>query len=751
MVYGRGVRTHYRSCTLCEATCGVAIEVEGDRVVSIRGDDADPFSQGYICPKATALADLHEDPDRLRKPMIREGTTWREASWDEAYALVVRRLGEIRTQHGNDALAVYQGNPTVHNLGLITYGQLLLRQLDTKNCFSATSADQLPHMLAAQQMFGDGIMMPVPDVDRTDFFLCIGGNPLVSNGSIMTAPDMKRRLKAIRSRGGKVVVVDPRRTETAEVADQHVVIRPGTDALFLLSMLHVIFGERLARPGRVGAMLDGLDVLERLTADFAPETTAASTGVPADEVRTLARAFAAARGVAYGRIGICTQEFGGLAAWLVNALNLVCGRLDEVGGMMFTNAAVDLEMLAKSVGFDLGFDRWRSRVRGLPEFGGELPVVTMAEEIETGGPGQIRALITSAGNPVLSTPNGPRLDRALAGLDFFVAIDMYLNETTRHAHVILPPTSPLERSHYDVGLATYSVRNVAKYSPALFQRAADERDDWEICLELWTRLGLPGLPLGKLGKLAGRALRPLLAKLGPEAILDVALRVGPHGLRKGRRGLTLAKLRAAPHGVDLGALEPRLPGRLRTADRRIKLAPAIFVADLARLRTRLAAPVPALVLIGRRQLRSNNSWCHNSARLVKGKPRCTLLIHPRDASARGLVDGGTAVLASRAGRVEVPVEVTDDIMPGVVSLPHGWGHDKDGTRLSVAGATPGVSANDVTDETFFDTLSGNAALSGVSVEVTRTAAVMIKDLAPAAPESASPSGPAAARSTAATS
>jgi anaerobic selenocysteine-containing dehydrogenase len=705
-------QTHYRTCTLCEATCGVAVEVEDDRVVSVRGDDADPFSRGYICPKAAALADLHHDPDRLRRPVVRDGAGWRELDWDDAFDLVARRIDEVRAGHGRDAIGVYQGNPTAHNLGLLTFGQLLLRKLGTRNCFSATSVDQLPHMLAAMQMFGDALMMPVPDVDRTDLFLCLGGNPVVSNGSIMTAPDMRGRLKAIRARGGRIVVVDPRRTETADLADRHLFIRPGADALLLLSMLQVIFAERMHRPGRVGGLCDRFEELERAAADFRPERTAAATGIPADEVRALARDFATARGVAYGRVGLCTQEFGGLAAWLVYALNLTCGRLDEPGGMMFTTPAVDLEMLARSVGFELGFARWHSRVRGLPEFGGELPAVTMAEEIETPGPGQIRALVVSAGNPVLSTPNGARLDRALGRLDFMVAIDPYVNETTRHAHVILPPTSPLERSHYDVALGTYAVRNVAKYAPPVFARGADQRDDWEICLELWTRLAMP--------RPIGRALRPVLRRIGPEGILDAALRLGPHGLRKGRGGLTLATLRAAPHGLDLGPLEPRLPRRLRTPGRRIDVAPRLFLGDLPRLRAWAgAARGSGLVLIGRRHLRSNNSWCHNSARLVKGKPRCTLLIHPDDAAARGLADGDAAVLASASGRVQVPIEISDEIMVGVVSLPHGWGHDKDGVRLGVARSVPGVSVNDVTSDDFVDALSGTAALSGLAVEVSR--------------------------------
>jgi len=723
--------THYRSCTLCEATCGVAIDVEGGHVVGIRGDDADPFSRGYICPKATALADLHTDPDRLRRPLVRDGATWHEVGWDEAFDRVAAELRAVRAAHGRHAIGVYQGNPTAHNLGLLTFGQLILRRLGTRNLYSATSVDQLPHMLAALLVLGNQLLMTVPDLDRTDHLLILGGNPLVSNGSIMTAPDARGRLKAIQARGGQVVVVDPRRTETAQLADRHVFIRPGTDALLLMSMIHVLFAERLADLGRLGPYVDGVDELRAIAADYPPEATAPATGVAADEVRRLARELATRRrAVVYGRIGVCVQELGGLAAWLIYAINALTGHLDEPGGAMLTTPAVDIVPIADLLGFDGGFGRWRSRVRGLPEFGGELPVAALADEIETPGEGQIRALITSAGNPVLSTPNGVRLDRALAGLDFMVSIDPYLNETTRHAHVILPPASPLERSHYDLALFAFAVRNVAKYSPPLFERPADARHDWEICLALWSRLGLGALPLGRG---LGRAAEAVLGKLGPEALLELGLRVGPHGLRRGKHGLSLAKLRAAPHGVDLGPLEPRLPGRLGTPDKRIKLAPPAYRADLPRLAARLAegragagiAPGPAspLALIGRRHLRSNNSWLHNSQRLVKGKPRCTLLIHPTDAAARGIVGGDQVRLTSRAGAIDVPAEISDEIMPGVVSLPHGWGHDRPGTRLGIAHTVPGVSVNDVTDETFLDTFSGTSALSGVAVTVARVAAI----------------------------
>jgi anaerobic selenocysteine-containing dehydrogenase len=706
--------THYRSCTLCEAGCGVAISVEGDRVTEIRGDDADPFSKGYICPKATALADLHTDPDRLRRPMIRDGATWREASWDEAIELVTTKLRNIRKAYGKHAIAAYQGNPTAHNLGLLTYGQLLLRTLGTKNLYSATSLDQLPHMLAALLVFGNQLLMPVPDIDRCDLFICLGANPLASNGSIMTAPDVKSRLKAIRDRGGKVVVLDPRRSETADKADQHLFIRPGTDAVLLLAMIHTLFEESLVNLGRQSAT--GLDTLRSVASTWTPERAAPITGIAAVEIRGLAKALATTkRAVLYGRIGVCTQEFGGLAAWLCYTLNALTGHLDEIGGLMFTTPAIDPLPLAEKIGFDGGFARWKSRVSGKPEFGGELPMTVLAEEIETGGEHQIRALITSAGNPVLSSPGGRRLEKALETLDFMVSIDPYMNETTRHAHVILPPTSPLERSHYDVALNAFAVRNVARYSPALFERSPDARHDWEICLALWTRLGAPSrlgdmLGLEALGRGAGRILERGLSRLGPEGILEVGLRVGPHKL-------SLSKLKKAEHGLDLGALEPRLPERLGTADRKLHLAPAEYLGDLDRLVLQLGKPATGLVMIGRRHLRSNNSWMHNSERLVKGPPRCTLLIHPDDAKARNLTDGGSAKVSTKLGSISLPVEITDEMMRGVVSVPHGWGHNRAGVRMGVAAAHAGESINDILDPARIDALSGTSALSGQPVEV----------------------------------
>ena len=707
-------QTHFRSCPLCEATCGVAITTDGERVVDVRGDEADPFSKGYICPKASALADLHTDPDRLRRPVRREGERWIEIGWDEAFELVARRIGEIRTRHGKHAVAVYQGNPTAHNLGLLTYGQLLLRTLGTRNMYSATSLDQLPHMLAALLMFGNQLLMPVPDIERTDLFICLGANPLASNGSIMTAPDMRGRLKAIQARGGRVIVLDPRRTETADRADQHVFIRPGTDAVLLLAMIHELFVTRLVCTSRVP--LAGEGELRAASAAWSPERAAPITGIAAQDIRDLARTLATTpRAVLYGRIGVCTQEFGGLSAWLCYAVNALTGHVDEAGGLMFTTPAIDPLPLAGLLGFDGGFARWTSRVSGKPEFGGELPMSVFAEEIETGGTDQIRALITSAGNPVLSAPGGPRIEHALRGLEFMVSIDPYINETTRLAHVILPPTSPLERAHYDVALNAFAVRNVAKYSPALFPRAADARHDWEICAALWTRLGLPRLARGPVASLVGT----VIDKLGPEGILEAGLRIGPYGL--GRGGLSLAKLRAHPHGLDLGPLVSRLPARLGTPDHRVQLAPPAYLADLPRLAARYAGTRAGadlgLVLIGRRHLRSNNSWMHNSERLVKGPTRCTVMMHIDDAVARGLADGGMARVSTARGAIELPVELSEDMMPGVVSVPHGWGHGRGGTRMRVANAVPGVSVNDILDPAVIDELSGTSALTGQSVEV----------------------------------
>ena len=705
--------------------CGLAIEVDGDRVVTIRGDREDPFSRGHICPKAAALQDIHEDPDRLRHPLRRRPDGGHERiGWDEAFAEVATRLRAIQDRHGRNAVGAYIGNPTVHNYGSLLFAVPFLKALRTRNQYSATSVDQLPHHLAGLEMFGHLLLLPVPDLDRTDHLLILGANPAVSNGSLMSAPGVAKRLAAIRARGGKVVVIDPRRTETARLADCHHFIRPGTDVLLLAAMLHTLFAERLAAPGRLAAFTDGLDAVEAAVAGFTPERVASATGLAAEAIRGLARELAAARSAAvYGRVGVSLQEFGAASAWLINVLNVVTGNLDRPGGAMFTRPAFDVVELGARLGQRGHFARGRSRVRGLPEFNGEYPVATLADEILTPGDGQIRGMVTMAGNPVLSTPNGRQLDAAFASLEFMVSIDLYLNETTRHAHIILPPTSALEHDNYDVALHALAIRNTAKYSPQLFTPAPDTRHDWQILLELTTRLEARG----PVAALLGQAKRAVFGRLPPHRILDLGLRLGPYGakLRPGRGGLSLRRLRDEVHGVDLGPLEPCLPARLYTEARRIALAPALLVGDLERVRARLLGDAGAaeaeagydLRLIGRRQLRSNNSWMHNSPRLVKGPPRCTVLLHPDDAARRGIVAGQRVTVRSRVGSIELPVELTDEVMPGVVSVPHGWGHDRPGVALATARAHAGVSVNDLTDETLLDALSGNAALNGVPVRV----------------------------------
>lgn len=705
----------FRTCTLCEAMCGLVITTEADRVLEIRGDADDPFSKGHICPKAVALQDIHTDPDRIRHPMKRVGSEWQQIGWDEAITMAVQGIQSVQRTHGRDAVAAYVGNPTVHSLGAMLFVGDFLRSLRTKNRYSATSVDQLPAHVAAMYMFGHALLIPIPDLDRTDHLLVFGANPAVSNGSLMTAPGASERIKAIRARGGRVVVIDPRRTETAGLADTHHAIRPGTDALLLLAMLQVMFAEGLERSGHLASITDGVEALREQAARFTPERVTGATGVPAETIRALARDFAGAKtAVAYGRVGVSMQEFGGIATWLITALNLVCGRVDTVGGAMFTSPAVDVLRADQQRAGGPRFGRWKTRVRGLPEFAGELPVAALAEEMETPGPGQVRGFVTHGGNPVLSTPNGARLDAALAQMEFFVAIDFYLNETTRHAHLILPPSSPLEREHYDLIFHTLAVRDTAKYSAPVFSKPADARHEWEIMNTIATRLNR-----GIAAKVRGAAL----AWGGPSMMLDYALRSGPYGkgLSPFGRGLSLRALKDQPHGVDLGALKPCLVRKLRTKDRRINAVPSLFVADIARLESRwftsAAAAPDALSLIGRRATRSSNSWMHNVERLVRGKNRCTLLMHPSDAASRSLQDGATVRVAARVGSVDAELSVSDEMMPGVVSLPHGWGHGRAGTQLRVAAQHPGVSINDLTDDQAIDALTGNAAFSGVAVTV----------------------------------
>jgi anaerobic selenocysteine-containing dehydrogenase len=746
---------HHRTCPFCEATCGLEIETDGRRVVSVRGDAEDVFSQGFICPKAYGIKQLHEDRDRLTAPLVRrsgaKGSGPSEAtgelvetSLDEAFEEIDRRLSPILAEHGRDAVAVYVGNPNAHNLSALLYGPAWLRALGTQNIYSASTVDQMPKQVSAGLMFGTMLSIPVPDVDRCEHLVLLGANPLVSNGSLLTAPDMRGRLRRIRERGGKVVVVDPRRSRTAGEADEHHFIRPGTDALLLAAMACTLVEEKLEAPGRLAGLSDGLDRVRELVLAFPPEAVAEACGIAAGEIRRVARELAAAdRAAVYARIGTCTQEFGTLASWLVDVLNVLTGNLDREGGAMFTKAAAGQRNSSGAAGSGRGvrFGRWASRVRGLPEVYGELPVACLAEEIETPGEGQVRALITVAGNPLVSTPNAGRLERAVETLDFMLAVDIYVNETTRHADVILPGPEPLEKSHYDVALYQLAARNVANYSPPVME--SNGPPEWELLLRLASivagqgpgadvealdrlvietlvrrEVGLSGSPVEE--REPAELLEALEPRRGPERVLDFLLRTGPYGdgFGKDPGGLTLEVLERNPHGVDLGPLEPRLPDALRTPSGRIELAPEPIVRDLDRLRAALGRPRNGgLVLIGRRQLRSNNSWMHNLPALVKGKERCTMQVNPEDAERLGLEEGRRALLRSSAGELEAPVEITDSIMPGVVSIPHGWGHDAPGTRLTVAAEHAGVNSNLLADESRVEPLSGNAILNGIPVEV----------------------------------
>jgi len=697
---------HRRACNLCESICGLVIETENNTIIHIAGDPDDPLSRGYICPKAYALKDIYEDPNRLKTPLKKTAEGWKSISWEEALSEVAERLGSIQRQYGPHAVGIYQGNPSVHNLGTILNAVGVVKALRSHNTFSATSADQLPHHFAAWTMFGHPLLLPVPDISRTHFMLILGGNPLASNGSMMTAPGVGKHLKNIQQRSGRVVVVDPRRTETAEHANEHIFIQPATDVYLLLAMLQVLFEKKWVNINKkrpeIPLSVSGLDELERVVAGFTPEKVAGITHIPAAKIIEItAEIVAAPSAVVYGRMGVSVQRYGSLCQWLINCLNILTGNFDTVGGAMFTKPAVDVLMGAKPRNI---FGRWKSRVRGLPEFMGELPVSALAEEISTEGEGQIRALVTSCGNPVLSTPNGGQLEKALEQLDFMVSVDIYLNETTRHAHIILPPATGLETAHYDLTFHLLAIRNTAKYSPPLFQKSENARYDYEIFQELTHRLTQ-----------SAEDFSPVL----PESQVDMGLRYGPYAI-------SLEQLKAQPEGLDFGELQPCLPDRLVHTDKVIRLVSEAYLKDLENVRVVLhetnspATPPPAypFALIGRRSLRDNNSWMHNSEKLMKGRNRCTILLHPDDARTLGVEQHQMVGVHSRTGHIQIEAEISDEMMPGVVSIPHGYGHHRPGTRLSIAEQHPGVSVNDLTDELEIDGLTGNAAFSNVRVRVT---------------------------------
>ena len=739
-------RTALRICPLCEATCGLTLTLDSDNVVAARGDADDVFSAGFVCPKGASFGELDGDPDRLRRPLVRRDGVLTEVSWDEAFGIVAERLGAVIAEHGGSSVGVYLGNPNAHTMAGALYPPVVIKALRTRNVFSASTLDQMPKQVALGLMFGNPFAFTVPDIDRTDHLVVIGANPMVSNGSLATAADFPGKLRALRRRGGRLTVIDPARTRTAALADVHLAPLPGTDGLLLLALVHVLFDEDLVAPdlGGIAEHVTGVETVRALAADFPPEAVADSCGVAAQDIRQLARDIAAAPSAAvYGRIGTSTVEFGTLGSWLVDVVNVLTGNLDRPGGVMFPLGPTAPAPRPPRPGRGFGTGRWHSRVSGYPEAAGEFPTAALAEEIDTPGEGQIRAMITIAGNPVLSAPDGDRLSKALDGVGFMLSIDPYLNETTCHADVILPPPPPSRSGHFDFALNNLAVRNNARYSPPVLPLADGRPDEAEILSRIALILygagpdGDPALVDAQviattLGKevadehspVAGRDVEELTAMLtgerGYERRLDMMLRLGPYGDAFGARpgGLTLQRLLDEPHGVDLGPLAPRLPGVLRTPSGRVELAPPELVAETARLRDRIGCGATELVLIGRRHLRSNNSWMHNLPALAGGTNRCTLHIHPDDARRLGIGDDtDSAVVKGAGGEIVVPVEVTDTIRPGVVSLPHGWGHGQDGTRQTVAAAQPGANVNQLNDGTLLDPLSGTAVLNGLPVTV----------------------------------
>jgi len=723
---------HYRVCNFCEAMCGIEvtlnkIESPTDEDIIIKPDKLDTFSKGSMCPKAPVMGALHNDPSRLRHPVKRAGKDWVQISWSEAYSTIENNLKRIQSESGKDAVASYLGNPIVHNMGMMLFIKSLTQAIGSKNVFSATSMDQLPHHFAAHYMFGHEFRIPVPDVDRTDFMILMGANPIASNGSIMTSAGIRERLQHIKERGGQFVVIDPRKTETAKIASAHHFIRPSSDVFFLLAFLHELFRNGHVDTGDIKKYLSGFEAIESVAQNVSPDRAEVLTGIPSDVLIKLADDYAKHdRAVLYGRMGLSTQRHGGLCHWLINTINIVSGHFDKPGGMMFPTPAIELARgkQRNTVG------RWLSRVRKLPEFYGELPVSAMTEEITSPGQGQVKALMTVCGNPVLSTPGGHRLDAALPNIDFMFSIDNYINETTRHANIILPTPSGLEIEHYDLIFNLISVSNNVKYSEALLKPAEGQPYDWQVLKELIERLSPNG----------GGVFHALKT---PRRIINWGLMLGAYGKlshpSRWLSGISLKKVIDAKHGINLGPLVPRVPEGMMTPDKKIHLSPAVFIERLQYVleeqnfqteRNNVSRRDSSeFKLIGRRHVSTNNSWMHQFRKLSLSKQvRCTAMINPEDAGNLGIADGDQLKVSSVNGEIVIPAELTDAMMTGVVCIPHGFGHTRAGTQIPHAEAKPGVSVNDITDHNHIDELTGNAAFSGTSVTIERIGSSSIVEI-----------------------
>lgn len=674
--------------------CGIVIEHEGPKILSIKGDKEDALSKGHICPKAWALEDILNDPDRLKRPVERTPDGFKEISWESAFEKTVNGLKKVQKKYGNNSVAIYQGNPTVHNHGSILFAPFFIKSLKTKNRFSASSVDQMPHHFASNFMFGDPMILPVGDIDHTDFMIIMGANPVASNGSLMSAPGFRNRIIDLHKRGGRSVLIDPRKTETGQIVSQHHYIIPGSDVYFLLALLNSIFSQNMEDKNLPDYII-GLDKIRELVRPYTPDKVEERTGLAAQMIISLAREFSKSKtAFCYGRIGVCTQEFGTSCIWLINVLNIISGNFDRIGGAMLATPAISVVAGKKKI-----YKRWYSRVSKHPEFFGELPVSCLSEEMLTEGDGQIKAFVTSSGNPALSTPNGQKLEAALANLEFMVSIDFYINETTKHANIILPPTCALEHDHYDLAFLSFAVRNFTKYSPAFVTPEKGAKHDYEIFLELIKRM-----------KRSPKWLYSGLKLLGPNGLLTLGLLMGPYHL-------LFSKLKTKKHGIDLGPLKKSFPKALKTINKKLNLAPAELFCDKDRLKEKLSMQKNEFLLIGRRNIRSNNSWMHNYKRLMKGKDRCTAIINSQDAIKKGITDGQKIIIRSKVGEITIPAEISHDIKPGVISIPHGFGHGKAGTNLTVANEFPGVNVNDLSNDSMMDLISGNAVLNGIPVQL----------------------------------
>ena len=706
----------YRTCHLCEAMCGLAIEIKDNEVLSISGHEDDIYSKGHICPKGAALKDLHNDPDRLKEPVKRTTHGWQKISWKEAFDLVEQGFKKIRKKYGNNAIATYTGNPTVHNTGTALTLYDTINAINTQNRYASHSLDSVPVFLVNQMMFGHAMMAPIPDIENINYMLIIGANPMASNGSFMSTPNIRGKIKAIKDKGGKVVVIDPRKTETAQKASEHYFIHPEKDVLFLLAIINELTRRNAIAESRALSFSDHLEELKKIAEPYTAEKVAPVTGISTDQLNHMVDDLLGhSNSIVYGRLGVNIQSYGTLCQWLITSINILLGRLDEKGGLLFTLPAIDYVTL---MAHESKMFRYSSRVKSYQEIVGEFPTATLAEEILTEGKEQVRGFLTIAGNPARSAPNSKMVEKALADLEFMVAVDMYINETTKYADVILPPAVGLETMHYSFVLHMVATRNTTKFSPAPLPITKNQRYDWQIMQELQRRLFS--------GNIFKRIKYNLGSRIHPKTKLDLALKTGPYGIWGGRLfkkdGISLKRLEKHVGGVELSPLSAVLPKRLFTKNKHIELVPEIFAKEIIKVKELLSPDADAnfpLKLIGRRHLRSNNSWMHNLPMLSGGTRRCTVMIHPDDAAQFHIEDKEMVEVYTELGSIQIEAEITKDIIQGTICIPHGWGHNAKDTALKVAEEQAGSNINELMNHERLDPLSYNMAFNGHPVAIRR--------------------------------